>query len=105
VPALIEDSLRSQIHALATEVARLVGIRGIARIDFLLDDGQLYVNEVNNPPGSLARYLWVEPAIAFVDLLQDMETEALRKPARRFGSTGADGFVLRSAGSIAAKLA
>lgn len=105
VPAKIDPTVAKRVHELATEVSRLVGIRGVARIDFLFEDDELFVNEVNNPPGSMARYLWVDPVIPFATLLADLETEAVRRPARRFSSAGADGTVLRSAGSIAAKLA
>ena len=77
----------------------------MARIDFLCDGTTLFVNEVNTVPGSLARYLWVAPPLAFVDLLDAMISEALSGPVVRHSAAGADGTVLRSAGGIASKLA
>jgi D-alanine-D-alanine ligase len=62
------------------------------------------VNEINTIPGSLARYLWVDPAIPFATLLADLVSEAQRRPTHHYSASGADGSVLRSAGSIAAKL-
>ena len=65
----------------------------------------LFVNEVNTVPGSLARYLWVDPPLPFIDLLDALIGEALARPAAHYSAAGADGTVLRSAGGIASKLA
>ncbi|MCL4422316.1 MAG: hypothetical protein M1115_03975 [Actinobacteria bacterium] len=106
LPARLPDSLVSAIRQAALAVAVLAGIRGIARIDFLTDgEEELYVNEVNTIPGSLARYLWVDPPVPFTQLMSDLVEEAIHSPTHRFSASGADGTVLRSAGSIAAKLA
>jgi D-alanine-D-alanine ligase len=79
-------------------------MRGVTRIDFLSDGEALYVNEINTVPGSLARYLWVESALSFADLLDTLVVEALERPGPRHNAIGADGTVLRSASGIAAKL-
>lgn len=100
LPAAIEQVVRSSA-AILIEAAL---VRGVARIDFLANDDEVYVNEVNTIPGSLARYLWISPAVPFATLLSDMLAEAKARPARP-SSAGADGTVLRSAGSIASKLA
>ncbi len=92
------------IRRMATQVARLTGLRGVARIDFLGAEGELYVNEINTIPGSLARYLWVDPEIPFSRLLADLLEEAVRRPAFHYSVAGADGSALRSAGSMADKL-
>jgi D-alanine-D-alanine ligase len=86
-------------------VAHLASVRGVTRIDFLSDGNELVVNEINTIPGSLARYLWIEPAVPFAQLLDDLLTEAQRRPTHRYSAAGADGLVLRGASSIAAKLA
>lgn len=77
------------------------------RIDFLVTGGggPWWVNEVNTIPGSLAKYLFVDPPLAFLALLRDLLAEARERPAHRYSAAGADGSVLRAAGSIAAKLA
>ncbi len=76
----------------------------MARIDFLSDGQSFFVNEVNTIPGSLARYLWVDPAVSFLDLLSAMIEEAQARPTGQANAMGADGTVLRRAGGIAAKL-
>ena len=63
------------------------------------------MNEINTIPGSLASYLWIEPKIPFEQLVLDMIAEAEKEPPRTLSAAGADGTLLRSAESIAAKLA
>ena len=100
IPAELEKALR---HAAET-VAGLTGLRGVARIDYLSDGRDFVVNEVNTIPGSLARYLWVDPVVPLVTLLHDLLEEARHRPTHAYSAAGADGTVLRSAGSIASKL-
>lgn len=105
LPAKIPAELLERLKSVARRVAGLVGVRGVARVDFLSDGrSELWLNEVNTIPGSLARYLWVDPVISFGDLLGSMIEEAQKVPASRPSAAGADGTVLRMAGSIAGKL-
>ena len=52
--------MRSRAQQLATTVFSVLGCEGISRIDFLIDadSGELFFNEINTLPGSLAFYLW-----------------------------------------------
>ena len=52
--------MRSRAQQLATTVFSILGCEGISRIDFLIDadSGELFFNEINTLPGSLAFYLW-----------------------------------------------
>jgi D-alanine-D-alanine ligase len=104
VPALVSASLQTRLVEAARAVAALVGLSGVARLDFLSDGTEIVVNELNTIPGSLARYLWIDPPIPFTVLLNDLLEEATRVPPVGYATTGADGSVLRSASSIASKL-
>lgn len=104
LPARLPEADTAAIRAMAVRVAELARLRSVARIDFLSHDGVIYVNEVNTIPGSLAGYLWVEPAIARAQLLGDMLDEVTGLPPTQYTTAGADGTALRSAGSIASKL-
>lgn len=104
LPAQISGELAERIRTLARQVAELLPVRSVARLDFLLNGDELWVNEINTIPGVLASYLWIEPRLTFQQLLTDLVDEALQSPRRHFSSAGADGTVLRSAQSIAAKL-
>ena len=105
LPAALTREQHDQVLECARRVAELASVRGVARLDFLANDDELYVNEINTIPGSLAKYLFVDPPLAFATLLGDLLAEARERPAHRYSVAGADGVVLRSAGSIAAKLA
>ncbi|MCU1489389.1 MAG: D-alanine--D-alanine ligase [Acidimicrobiaceae bacterium] len=105
LPAVLPAALAEQLRTVATEAAVVLGVRGVARIDFLSDGEALYLNEINTVPGSLSRHLFVDPPLAFEELLEGLLVEAVERPAARFSSAGADGSVLRDAGAIAAKLA
>lgn len=85
----------------ATAITGLARLRGVCRIDFLLDGDEVFLNEVNTIPGSLAKHLWDVP---FADLLGGMLTEAARRPTTNWTTVGADGSALRAAGTIASKL-
>jgi D-alanine-D-alanine ligase len=104
LPARLAGPLTAALRSAALEIARLAAVRGVARIDFLSDGDTWFVNEVNTVPGSLARYLWVDPPLSFLDLVDALIGEALSCPTWRPSAMGADGAVLRSAGGIAAKL-
>jgi D-alanine-D-alanine ligase len=94
----------STVHQAVQAISRVARLRGVARVDFLLEGEAVHVNEVNTIPGSLAAYLWVDPVVAFVDLLDAMLEEAARRPTTHWATEGADGTALRSAGTIDGKL-
>ncbi len=105
LPAVLPEGQARRIEEYARQVVSLASVRGVARIDFLANESELYVNEINTIPGSLSKHLFVAPPLAFAQLLSDLIAEAVERPAHRFSVAGADGHVLRKATSIAAKLA
>ncbi len=104
LPAELDAALETQLRALAHRVTKVAELRGICRIDFLERDGELFVNEVNTIPGSMAAYLWIDPPVERRRLFTDMLSEATSSPTRIFSTAGSDGTALRSAGTIASKL-
>ncbi len=59
-PEDLPAETRARAQQYATTVFAALGCEGIARIDFLIDadTNELYFNEINTLPGSLAFYLW-----------------------------------------------
>jgi D-alanine-D-alanine ligase len=104
LPARLDDDLSGRVSALAARVAKVFGVRGIARIDFLEKAGELWVNEINTIPGSMAAYLWIDPQRERAELFGDMVEEAAAVAPRAFSTAGSDGTALRNAGTIASKL-
>ena len=103
LPAQVPD----EVTAAATEHARVVvdvlGLRGLARIDYLLVDGTLQVNEVNTIPGTMGLYLWPKD-VPISRLLLDTVDEAERAGVAAWPTAGADGTALQAASGISAKL-
>ncbi len=105
LPAVMPEVQADAVRRFTTQIAAVASVRGVARVDFLASDDELFVNEINTIPGSLAKHLFVDPPLAFAQLLDDLIAEAVQRPAHRYSAAGADGLVLRKATSIAAKLA
>ncbi len=53
IPASLDQQTTEKIKQLALQVYQLLGVEGMARVDFLMDkaDGQIYLNELNTIPG------------------------------------------------------
>lgn len=105
LPARISVQLAAEVRRLAVRVSELIGLRGIARVDYLSDGKDLWLNEINSIPGSLAKYLWIDPALPFIVQLSGLLDEAVERGPLRHSAAGADGTILYGASSIAAKLA
>jgi D-alanine-D-alanine ligase len=111
IPARLPEEAEKTLRMMAEELARLTRLTGCARLDFLWDGSQLWVNELNSIPGALAFRLWAESGVRHEDLLSDMLAEATAvsssirdiDPPDRFASDR-KAQTLQSAGKIAAKL-
>ena len=66
IPAPISDELTQRIQQMAIDAFKMVDGRGTARVDFLVREasGEVYLNEINTLPGSLAFYLWQESGMS-----------------------------------------
>ncbi|MEW6007440.1 MAG: D-alanine--D-alanine ligase family protein [bacterium] len=69
IPAEIGDELTKKIQNMATEAFKACNLSGVARIDFLLKDNEIYLNEINTIPGSLSFYLFKPLGIEFKELI------------------------------------
>jgi D-alanine-D-alanine ligase len=105
LPAAMDETTAARVRATSATIAVSCLVRGIARIDFLEGPGELYANEINTIPGSLSRYLFIDPKRSFLELLDGLVDEARTVPSHHYATAGADGTVLRAAGAIASKLA
>ncbi len=84
-PADISDEMASTVQGLAVKTFHALGCTGVARIDFLNnpETGELWVNEINTIPGSLAFYLWETTGLPFDKLLDEMITLAFKRYRNR----------------------
>jgi len=74
VPAPISAELTARIKETSIAAFKAVDGRGIARIDYLVrpERNELFLNEINTMPGSLAFYLWREDGYTSADLVQKL---------------------------------
>ena len=85
VPAPISEEMTQEIQSLAVKTFKVLGSSGVCRIDFMINDatGQVYVNEINTIPGSLAFYLWKEAGMSFTELMDALVKQAIDRQRRR----------------------
>lgn len=85
VPADLSPEMTGRVQELAIRAFRAIGACGCSRVDFLLDDaaGELYVNEINTIPGSLAFYLWEASGLSFPQLMDELVRLALKRQRQR----------------------
>lgn len=74
-PAKISDETRELILKYTEKAYKSLGLFGIVRIDYLVEDGEVYLNEINTIPGSLAHYLF--PSYSHTNLLRAITDETL----------------------------
>ena len=109
IPADISQEKSDEIRELSCRIFKAIGASGVVRIDFLLDTetGNVYANEINTIPGSLAFYLWEATGLKYTDMLDRLVEIAFRRQRNRdnltftidtnilsgvsFGSKGAKG--------------
>jgi D-alanine-D-alanine ligase len=82
IPAEIDEAIEQRIRDLAQRIFEILGCRGLARVDFfLLEDGTVYLNEVNTLPGftniSMYPKLWRESGLNYPQLIERLISLAL----------------------------
>ncbi len=82
IPAPVSEAVSERARAMALDVFRAVGARGLARVDFFYNEGlnALWVNEINTFPGftsqSMYPMLWAASGLPLEDLIHTLVTEA-----------------------------
>ncbi len=71
IPADLTPEMTKKIQDMAVESFQALGCSGVARIDFMIDEetGELYFNEINTIPGSLAFYLWEAMGMSYTEMI------------------------------------
>ncbi|MBP5278885.1 MAG: D-alanine--D-alanine ligase, partial [Erysipelotrichaceae bacterium] len=89
VPAKLEKQQQEIIEKTALKVFRVLNSFGLVRIDFMIDrkTGEVYCNEINTIPGSLAFYLWKHAGLEFDKECDEMIENALNRYALKAKKT------------------
>jgi len=104
LPANIDEDKKNKIISYVEKINSIIPTRGIFRYDFLLDNEDIYINEINSIPGSHALYLWQNLNKSKYELLNDIVDEAHSEEINTWITTGSDGLALKSAKDIQSKL-
>lgn len=85
VPAPLDAETTEKIQQLALQTFKVLGASGVSRIDFMMngETGDIYVNEINTIPGSLAYYLWEAAGVSFTELMDTLINQAIDRQRRR----------------------
>ena len=71
-PAALPEQSAARIKGYTKLLYRRLNLCGVVRADFLLAGEEVYFNEMNTVPGSLAYYLFAESMAGFSRLLSDL---------------------------------
>ncbi len=85
VPADLPDEKTKEIQDLSVKIFKALGCSGVVRIDYLLnnDTGEVFANEINTIPGSLAFYLWRESGVDYPELIDRLVDTAFYRQRKR----------------------
>ena len=78
-PAEIPEETAQKIKEILRSVYEAFDMQGIVRADFLLCEEEIYFNELNTVPGTLATYLFGESLLAAKKLLLSLIEDAVRR--------------------------
>lgn len=70
IPAQIDADIEQRVRTLAEKSFVALGCSGVARVDFMIKDENVYVNEINTIPGSLSAALFANDRVAFPALIK-----------------------------------
>lgn len=84
-PAELPEGMTERVQELAVATFKALNCAGVSRIDFLNDreTGELWINEINTIPGSLAFYLWEAAGIPFDVLMERLIALAFKRQRER----------------------
>ncbi len=83
IPAVLDPSVERELRETALRVYRLLGLRGMSRLDFFVADGRLYFNESNTVPGfgrtSVFSKIWAAAGVDLRTLIGELVEYALER--------------------------
>ncbi|MEL7646619.1 MAG: D-alanine--D-alanine ligase family protein [Sedimentibacter sp.] len=104
IPADIPDDITEKVKNYAKSSFKAVDCCGNARIDFLYDGNNIFVNEINTIPGSIAFYLWEGAGVNFTKLISKIiEFAEMQQEQRKNNIVSYDIDLLNKMGSGAKK--
>lgn len=85
-PADLPENISKEIKETTKKIYVTIGFSSVVRIDYIVKDEKVYLNEINSVPGSLSYYLFYNRISEITDLLTDLLDEAFKKRLSKQGS-------------------
>lgn len=81
LPADVSKEISDKVKEYAIDAFKALGCNGVVRIDFLMNNEtkEVWLNEINTIPGSLAFYLWEATGVKFSELLEEVVNLGLKR--------------------------
>ena len=70
-PAPISEKISSKIQSIAKKIYTDMYFSGVIRVDFIVS-GEVFVNEINSVPGSMAYYLFADTLTGLSEMLDEL---------------------------------
>ncbi|MBO5714755.1 MAG: ATP-grasp domain-containing protein, partial [Clostridia bacterium] len=77
-PAKVDKRITDKIKKITQKVYENCNFSGIIRIDYMVKEKQVYLNEINSVPGSLAYYLFSDTLTEFSNVLNNVIEKAIK---------------------------
>lgn len=88
IPAPIGEALTEKVQNWTLQIFSMLECKGVVRVDYMIDgEGNLYVNEINTIPGSLAFYLFEPMGLGFGQLVDKLVEYAYKALTQKNEST------------------
>ncbi len=88
IPAPIGEALTEKVQNWTLQIFSILECKGVGRVDYMIDsEGNLYVNEINTIPGSLAFYLFEPMGLGFGQLVDKLVEYAYKALTQKNEST------------------
>jgi D-alanine-D-alanine ligase len=89
IPAKISPELEDQIINYTSKIYKALNMNGVVRIDYIYDtqNNQLYFNEINTIPGSMAFYLYEPVGIDYISLVKHLINNATKPQQFKYFNT------------------
>lgn len=81
IPAQLPKAVEEKIQSLAKKAFSVLESSGVARVDFLVNKNtdEVVILEINNPPGSMAFYLWEKSGLPFKEMTSKLIELAVKR--------------------------
>ncbi len=75
----VDESVINKVKSITEKIYRKCDFIGVIRIDYIIFEDKIYVNEINSVPGSLAYYLFTDTLNGFKNMLTEIINEGIAR--------------------------